>query len=522
LAENDVQGGWTLPEGWEWTTLGEVCLPPQYGWTTKAVEKGNLRLLRTSDITSGSVDWETVPFCREEPADEAKYLLHDGDIVISRAGSVGHSYLVRKPKSAVFASYLIRFKPLVDEQYVAYFAQSPSYWGSVYEERLGIAVPNINATKLKGIRLPLAPLAEQRRIVVEIETQFTRLDAAVTALERAQANLRRYKAAVLKAACEGRLVPTEASLARAEGRDYEPADQLLARILAERRARWEADYLEKQRAKGKEPKDDKWKQKYKGPALLDTEGLPELPEGWVWAVLEGISEAVGGYAFRSKDYTEDGFQILKIGNVKMGQLDLSSRPVFIRDVDDKIAEKYLLKAGDIVITLTGTRKKRDYGYVALVRNEKNLLLNQRVARLRFSSALYPSYFLIALQSETVRDNFFKYETGNVGQGNVSMRAITKEVVPLPPLAEQRRIVAEVERRLSVLAVLEASVGAALARAGRLRQAVLKQAFEGRLVPQDPDDEPASVLLERIRTQRKTQITEEGKRNTRQMLLPSMS
>ncbi len=103
------------------------------------------------------------------------------------------------------------------------------------------------------------PRAEQDRIVAEIEKQFTRLDAATTALKRVQANLKRYRASVLKAACEGRLVPTEAELARKEGRDYEPADQLLQRILRERRARWEADTLAKMIASGKPPEDDRWK-----------------------------------------------------------------------------------------------------------------------------------------------------------------------------------------------------------------------------------------------------------------------
>jgi len=158
----------------------------------------------------------------------------------------------------------------------------------------GTTFSAISGKVLREQEVPLAPLPEQHRIVTEIETQFTRLDAAVAALERAQANLRRYKASVLKAACEGRLVPTEASLARAQDRDYEPAGQLLARILAERRARWEVDYLQKQRAKGKEPKDDKWKQKYKKPAPPDTEDLPQLPEGWVWASVGQMADVGTG------------------------------------------------------------------------------------------------------------------------------------------------------------------------------------------------------------------------------------
>src|SRR5690606_22545931 len=147
----------------------------------------------------------------------------------------------------------------------------------------GTTVNNIEFPRLLNFEIPIAPPPEQRRIVAEIEKQFTRLDAAVAALERARANLKRYRASVLAAACEGRLVPTEAALARQEGRDYEPASALLDRILAERRARWEADELAKMHARGKPPKNDAWKSKYKEPAAPDTNGLPELPEGWEWA-----------------------------------------------------------------------------------------------------------------------------------------------------------------------------------------------------------------------------------------------
>ena len=101
MSETDV-GLSELPDGWVWTTLGEISQPPQYGWTTSAQNRGKLRLLRTTDITSGSIDWEAVPFCQKEPDDKKKYLLKDGDIVISRAGSVGFSCLIKGPKQAVF------------------------------------------------------------------------------------------------------------------------------------------------------------------------------------------------------------------------------------------------------------------------------------------------------------------------------------------------------------------------------------------------------------------------------------
>ena len=150
--------------------------------------------------------------------------------------------------------------------------------------------PRVDYTQISAFPIRLAPIEEQHRIVAEIEKQFTRLDVGVAALKRVQANLKRYRASVLKAACEGRLVPTEAELAHAEGRDYEPADQLLARLLKQRRAQWEADQLAKMKAKGKVPENDKWKAKYKELESPHTTNTRELSDGWTLCSLPQIGE----------------------------------------------------------------------------------------------------------------------------------------------------------------------------------------------------------------------------------------
>ena len=170
---------------------------------------------------------------------------------------------------------------------------------------------NISQTVVKGFPFLVAPLPEQHRIVAEIEKQFTRLDASVAALKRVQANLKRYRASVLKAACEGKLVPTEAELAQSEGRDYEPADRLLERILSERRARWESQ--EQRRGK------------YKEPVAPDTSDLPELLEGWVWSTLAQISHLKGGVTKgqRPRDQVLREVPYLRVANVQRGFLDLS-------------------------------------------------------------------------------------------------------------------------------------------------------------------------------------------------------
>lgn len=228
-----------LQSDWRMVTIGEICSKPQYGWTTKATSEGEgIRLLRTTDITKGTINWSQVPFCTDLPQDLDKYLVCEGDIVISRAGSVGVSHLVTRVEPSVFASYLIRFRPghRVEPRYLAYFLKSPAYWRQIADNTSGIAIPNVNASKLQEVRLPLAPLADQKRTVAEIEKQFSRLDEAIANVLRVKANVRRFKAAILGAAVEGKLVPIEAEIASKESRAYESGQVLLRRVLDNRRS----------------------------------------------------------------------------------------------------------------------------------------------------------------------------------------------------------------------------------------------------------------------------------------------
>lgn len=480
-----------LPNGWVWTILGEVCDPPQYGWTTKASAKGNgPRLLRTTDITPGSINWDTVPSCTEAPPDIGHYRLRPGDIVISRAGSVGVSALIGDCPEAVFASYLIRFRPLpeVCDRYISYFLRSPLYWHSISEASAGIALQNVNAKKLASIRIPVAPLPEQRRIVGEIEKHLTRLDAAVHSLQRVRANLKRYRASVLKAACEGRLVPTEAELARREGRSYEPASVLLERILKERRAHWEAQ--------------DKRRGKYREPQAPDTSNLPPLPEGWVWATWEQVGFSQNGRAFPSSEYQDSGVKLLRPGNLHAsGQVKWTEENT--RNLAESWAERfpgYIVGPDELIMNLTAQSLKDEFlGRTCMTGPSERCLLNQRLARLTPLGSL-SKFVLYVLMSEIFRSFVARLNTGSLIQ-HMFTSQLAGFALPLPPLAEQHRIVAEVERHLSVIQAAENVVEANLKRAERLRQAILKRAFQGKLVPQDPTDEPASVLLERIRVER---------------------
>ena len=199
--------------------------------------------------------------------------------------------------------------------------------------------------------------------------------------------------------------------------------------------------------------------------------------------LKEISTAISGYAFKSKLYTLDGkYIVVKIGNVKERHFDFSRDMTRTNEVDEAILNKYLLRRGDCLITLTGSRGKRDYGFVTMITDQTNYLLNQRVAAIRFNAEkAIPEFFQYYLASPSYRSAFFRYETGNVGQGNVGIKALTEPIVILPNIEQQWRIVEEIESRLSVCDSIEKTVDTALQQAEALRQSILKKAFEGEMV-----------------------------------------
>lgn len=221
-----------LPPGWEKTTIGKVCLKPQYGWTSKSARVKGLPYIRTTDLSGGSVDWESVPSCLTLPDDESKYLLNHGDILVCRAGSVGISYLVTDPPRAVFASYLIRLRTkggIVDPQYLNLFMQSSAYWNAISETKVGIATPNVNATRLASIPFPLAPRDRQRCIARRVGSRLGKLDILTASMEDCLQTSKILRQSVLAEAFAGRLVPQDP--------DDEPASVLLDRIRASRQAR---------------------------------------------------------------------------------------------------------------------------------------------------------------------------------------------------------------------------------------------------------------------------------------------
>jgi len=314
--------------------------------------------------------------------------------------------------------------------------------------------------------------------VAKIEELFTQLDAGVSALEKSRAQLKRYRQSVLKAAVEGKLTEEW----RRGHPDVEPASILLERI-------------EREREKSGKGRQKKLPQ-------LDTSGLPELPVGWVWVRWDQVGYSQNGRAFTSKEYQPNGFKLLRPGN-----LHASGKVVWTekntRYMPERWAEDYpdyIIRSGELVMNLTAQSLQDEFlGRVCVTSPSDICLLNQRIARLT-PIEVVTEYLLYMFKSRLFRQFVNGLNTGSLIQ-HMFTTQLAEFVFPLPPLPEQHEIVSEIERRLSVADQTEATLEANLKRAVRLRQSILKKAFRGELVPQNPNDEPASVLLERIRMER---------------------
>ena len=376
--------------------------------------------------------------------------------------------------------------------------------------------PRVDYDQIGAFALDLPPPEEQHRIVEAIESYFTRLDDAVATLERVQRNLTRYRASVLKAAVEGRLVPTEAELARAEGRDYEHASVLLERILIERRRRWEEAELAKMTAEGQTPKNDKWKAKYKEPVVPDASRLGELPDGWCWATWSQIGVSQNGRAFPSKQYCDEGIRLLRPGNLHVsGRVEWNSKNTRSMPKEwESDYPDYVVKPHELVMNLTAQSLKDQFlGRICITAGAEHCLLNQRIARLT-PIFVQPRFILWWFKAPLFRRFVDGLNTGSLIQHMFTSQLAEFEM-PLPPIAEQNRIVAEVERQLAIADVIEEDLEQNETRVQRLRQSILRWAFEGKLVDQDPTDEPATELLDRIKAERETAaLTKTEKRGRR--------
>ncbi len=521
-----------LPANWEVVTVSEIAEDISSGFPSGQhnQEGRGVPHLRPMNISpKGDIVLETLKYVEQDGYDA----LLEGDVLFNNTNSpawVGKTAYIRKDSNWAYSNHMTRIRPhrkIINAAWLAnslHFIFETGFFRMHCSHHVNQA--SINTAFLGDVKIPLPPPPEQHRIVAEIEKQFTRLDAAVANLRRVQTNLQRYKASVLKAACEGRLVPQEATL----DPDYEPADKLLERILAERRRKWEEDEWQKlvERAQKKAaqsrrkaagqphnlrdleaedwedipeaeygsylPKNDKWKQKYVEPEPPDTEGLPELPEGWVWATVDMLAVKVTDGVHQTPNYIKSGVPFLSVNNMsEYGELDFTSCKYVSHEQHNEFYRRCDPERGDLLLSKVGT-----IGLTATVRTDVEFSLFVNTALIKPIREIVQARFVeAALRHGFLSDTYSGWISGST-QKFIGISSIRELPIPLPSLNEQTRIADEFERRMTVVQTLESVFTDTLVRMDRLRQSILQQAFTGKLVPQDPGDEPAAALLERIK------------------------
>lgn len=492
-----------LPPGWCWTKVGEVGevrLGRQRSPQNRA-DKYPTKYLRAANITWNGLDLVDVLEMDFRPDEQEAYRLRPGDVLLSEAsGSAGE---VGKPaiwggaiENCCFQNTVIRFRPrLVPPGFPWVVFSHYARNGVFTRASKGVGIHHLSAERFAQLPFPLPPLKEQDRIYQKVEELLSDLDSGVAALERARAKLKQYRAAVLKAAVEGRLTAEW----RRQHRDVDPASKHLDHILGEQRRRRQAEQEAKFAASGKTPP-RKWRNEYAEPASVDTSALPTLPDGWCWTAFGALLREPlrNGHSARASR-NETGVRTLTLTAVTMG--DFSERNTKLTTAKAEEVTDLWLRPGDILIERSNTPEL--VGTARLYDGPPGFaIFPDLLVRARISDAVLPDYVSVFLQCGFARSYFRRRAKGLAGSmPKIDQGTILTLPVALPPIDEQRQIVDEVERLLSNIQHAEVETDRSRARAARLRQSMLRRAFDGKLVPQDPDDEPASALLERVKAER---------------------
>lgn len=444
-----------LPASWRWEHLSSVTEIVTQG----ADPKTSPAALHIAPDNIESSTGRLLP-CRTVEEDQVvsnNYRFEKGDVLYTKLRPYLNKVVVA-PSEGLCSSDILPIRSWIDASFLRYWMLSPGFLAQAIPRQTGVTLPRISRGALTELKVPIAPLPEQRRIVEAIESNFARLDVAVAALERVRSEMKRYRATVLKTAFSGRLVPTERGLALAEGRPYEDGASLVHRL---------------------------------GGQVYEEEGA-QLPDGWALTTVGSIFDVVIGAtpSRRVESYWGGNIPWVSSGEVSWCTIH-STRESITREGLENSSTK-VLPPGTVLLGMIGQGKTR--GQAAIL--EIEACSNQNAAAILVGKRGLPPRFIYYFFQH-------RYErTRQEGSGN-EQQALNKSIVrsiplALPPAAEQERIVAEIDRRFSTCDEGSAEVNSNLVRCTVLRQSILKTAFEGRIVPQDPTDEPASVLLERIK------------------------
>jgi type I restriction enzyme S subunit len=453
----------------EETSLSYYLETTQYGFTASALEAGSHKLVRITDINNGKVDWNTVPFCN--CSDDSKYLLRDHDILVARTGgTTGKSFIVKSPpKNAVFASYLIRLRlnKNADLDFITCFLNSYLFWSQIIEMKSGSAMPNVNAEKLKTLKLPKCDVKTQREIVLafqseqnknglnglyqkvnSIEMLFNDSDELSSNLSHQQDLITKLRQSFLREAMQGKLV-------KQDPKDGHAKD-LLEKIKAEKA---------------------KSGRKEKELPPIKPEEIPfEIPENWVWCRLGEIANNIEYGTSEKADLNSSNIPVLRMNNIQDGKLDYENLKYVSPTIDD--LPKLYLKKNDLLFNRTNSWEL--VGKAGVYHGtDDTMTFASYLIRVQFQKGIFADFVNAYINSSLCRITQLEPEIiQQNGQANFNGTKLRNIICPLPPSSEQSRIIKRFDELMNICDGLQQSIQASREQNELLLQQVLKEALTG--------------------------------------------
>ena len=495
-------GRWEIPNNWQWVKVGEIANvfgggTPSTRISQNFSEDTGIAWLTPADLSG----YESTYIKRgKRNITQAGYdsssavLLPPGTVLYTSRAPIGYCVIAENEiaTNQGFKSFVLLGQTV--PEYIRYYLVSSKEYAESFAS--GTTFKELSGSRIKELLIPLPPLNEQKRVSQKIKALQSRSTKARKALESIPPLLEKFRQSVLSSAFRGDLTADW----RAQNPDIEPAEKLLERIRKERRKRWEEDELAKMKANGKTPKGDKWKKKYKEPEPVDTTDLPELPEGWCWATIDTIAfvTKLAGFEYtKYVTYDPNGdLPVIKAENAgKYGfkETDFS----FVQSESVTHLTRSFLKGGEVLMTFVGA----GVGQVAMVPEGQQYFLGPNIAMIRnessFALTRYIELFLRSPLGFGLAMTFVKA----VAQPSLSMKTIRRIPIAIPPIKEQKIIDSNLSQYNDIIEEVESIITTLKEKYLTLDQSILSKAFRGELVPQDPNDEPASKLLERIKQEK---------------------
>ena len=440
-----------IPESWEWVRLSEVVIKDiKRGKSPKYADKSDIQVfaqkcnVKTDGIDMSLAKYLDATVFEKYPPEE---YMQDNDIIINSTGNgtlgrIGIFHDSDRICDAIIVPdshvTVIRASNRVSIKYVYYVLK----YYQPFLESLGSG--STNQTELKPavisqLFFPLPPIEEQHRISEKISA----LTPFIVKYHFKENDLLRLnkefpenlKKSILQDAVMGKLVPQNVN--------DEPASVLLERIREEKQRLIAEGKLKKDKHESIiYRRDNSHYEKIDGKEICIDYEIPfDIPESWAWCRLSDVTYFIGGYAYKSNDFVDESeYQVLRLGNIKNDLLKLNQKPVFIKKELAELTENFHCKKNDILLTMTGTRGKRDYFFTVKINDETNMYINQRVGCLRSYIEYLSDWLIYTLKSECILSQVFEHETGTANQGNLGSESIMKTIIPLPPIEEQKRII----------------------------------------------------------------------------------